>query len=341
MAIRTTFELVDIIGTTNNYQILATDKNGHTQTIISSADARRYLNRKYGLRKYALLTGSIPATVDDAKDALNEDFDLWVKNRQHNIDMQYQALFDYDYSPIENYDRFENATVTTDGEIKYGKVVSDSGSDSTTYGKEVADTGTDETTYGKIETESGTDETTYGKILSDSGTDTQTTTFDKDETDTLTKSGSKTVENQKAGFNAPNTYTPSEKTTESYTNYSETNVIDDYSTNTETTVHGKRETASGSDSVDYGKTVTDSGSDSITYGKTVTESGTDTLSYGKRVTDSGKDENDETVETESHIHGNIGVTTSTAMIEEVVKMRLLSLAEMLLDNFVNDYTFYC
>lgn len=361
MAVKTTYELFDIVDANKDYSIKATDLDGVLQTVISSDNAVRYITRKYGERKYAVLTGgSTPADLSYGKTELHTDFRLWLVNRQHNIDKQYQALFDYDYSPIENVDRYENETINRDISTEYGKTDTESGSDTTSYGRIDTESGSDTTSYGKTDTESGTDSTTYGKTDTESGTDR--TTYGKTETnsgqdvvtdggmDQTIKGGDHTTETQKAGFNAPNSYTPAEKVIDSYSDWLEE---EDYG-KTETTAHGhvvtnggqdsiaygKTNTQGGQDSISYGKTNTQSGEDEIEYGKTITQSGEDEISYGKVNTQGGEDTTDDDTSRTLHVHGNIGVTTNNQLIDAELNMRMISLAEMLLDNFINDYTYY-
>ena len=305
MAVRTIFELIDFLpGSNGSFKIDATDKEGNTVSVISSANSKRYMIRKFGTRRYALLTGQAGATASDAESAFIEDFTLWVANRQKNIDLQYQALFDYPFNPIENYDRYEDETINKDISTTYGKKSTLGGSDSITYGKKNTEGGSDSLQHGKVETLSGTD------------------TYTHDTTDTLTKSGSENHTTSRTGFNSPNDYTPESQDKLTYTARTDTTVIDTDDTTT------------------YGKKTTDSGTDTTTYGKTDTLSGTDSTTYGKTDTLSGSDSTDDDTERESHIHGNIGVTTASAMISEAVELYTRSFAEMLIDNFINDYTFY-
>lgn len=276
MAVRTNFELFDFLTDTgNNFLITAKDLQGKDQTVITSENAVTYMMHKYGTRKYSVLRGT-GATATDAYGDFVTDFRSWVNNRAHNIDRMYQALFDYDYSPIENVDRYENETTNTDNT----------------------------TTYGKSTTEGGTDRTTYGKTLSRTGNDTDTKTG----TETLGMSGGETNEIQKAGFNSPNSYTPDTKS------------IDSYQSREDRTTFNTTEGHS--------------------HNTTDTEGGTDSVSYGKTLTDGGHDDSETDQIRSLRVHGNIGVTTNTELIESELKLRIRSLAEMLLDNFIADYTFY-
>ena len=264
MAVKMVFDLYDLLSnfldTNDDFKITATDLDGNTQVVTSSLNTRKYILSKYATRRFPVIKGDTIPTSEGALE-LASDFRMWVINRQRNIDIMYQALYDYDYSPIENTDRYESEITNTD----------------------------DTTTYGKKNTESGSDTTMYGKVDTLSGSDANVRT------------GKETTSNSKAGFNSTNTYTPTDKSETQYTNL----------TDTET----------------YGKTDTLSGSDSVTYGRVDTESGSDVK--------------DVDIERTLHIHGNIGVTTLTFMIDELLSSRQKeTLAEMLIDNFINDYTFY-
>ena len=276
MAIRSNFDVIDIIDVTKDFSISATDINNQTQTVISSANAIQYITHKYGTRSYPVIRGADAPTVDDAKTDFNSDFRLWVTNRQHNIDKQYQALFDYDYSPIENVDRYENESINTDNDTTYGKTATESGTDTVSYGKTHAKTGAD------TDAKTGTERTGYTGIVEN--------------------------ETEKAGFNTPNTYTPDTINHESY--------------------NGREDT------ITYNTT------DTLTHNTTDTDGGSDRTTYGKTITDSGTDQNDVSTERELRVHGNIGVTENTTLIGHELELREIALAEMLLDNFINDYTFY-
>ena len=316
MAVRTNYELIDILDAGKDYSITATDLEDTTQTVITSANAMQYMSRKYATRFYSVLRGGTPATVTDATNDFASDFRLWIMNRQHNIDKLYQSMFDYDYSPIENVDRHESETIDATDATTYGRKDTESGTDSVTYGKKDTESGTDSTTYGKKDTQSGTDSVTYGKKDTESGTDT------------LTKGGSEVHEIDKAGFNSPSTYSNDTKDTLSFTN------------RTEGTQYGHVNTESGTDSTQYGHTNTQSGTDSTQYGHTNTQSGTDSTQYGHTNTQSGTDSTDHDSERTLHVHGNIGVTSNVQLLTEEENYRLQSLAELLIDNFINDYTYY-
>lgn len=280
MAKRTTYELVDFLTTGNDLSISATDLNNQTKQIISSDNTVRYYKRKYGTRQYALLSGLDSPSLTDAYNEFCLDFRMWVTNRQHNIDKLYQSMFDYDYSPIENVDRYETETINIDNVTAYGKTNTISETDTTTHNT--------------------TDTTTFGKVNSN----------EKGGTERREENGGIINEQQKAAFNSPYDYTPDVKNQETYddlTNLTTYNTMD---------------------------TDRESGTESLA--KTGTEG------YSKSETDtlSGSDRQDHDTSRELRVHGNIGVTSNVDLLEQEERYRLQSLAELLLDNFINDYTFY-
>lgn len=332
MAVKTTRELYEFLDGNNDFSITAKDVNNVNQTVITSENCVRYIKRRYGDRRYCLLTGQSIPTLSEMYEEFSQDFRLWILNRQHNIDRMYQTLVDHDYNPIENYNRTEVETNTGSDETTFGKRETTTGTDTTTYGKTTSESGTDTTTYGKVDTLSGTDSLQHGKTVTSSGADTVEDSGD----DSVIDSGNENKEIQKAGFNSPNSYTPDTKETTTFGNRKSKT---EYGKVTETD-YGKVETNSGTDSTRYGKTDTLSGSDSIAYGKRETLGGSDSISRNTTVADSGSNSTETENERNTHAFGNIGVTTNQKMATEEIKLRQISLAEMLIDNFINDYTFY-
>lgn len=305
MAVKTIYEMFDIVYNDNflDLTITGTDINGDDQTIITDADAKSYIRQKYATRLFPVILG-VSASLSDAKRTWQEIYTLYLTNHLHGINKQMQALFDYNYSPIENVDRYE--TETTEG--------TESGESSNTKTNNLSNA----TQYGRTETNSGTDTTTFGHVVTESGTDTIRRTGN----DTLEKGGSIINTTEKAGYNAPNTYTNDTKNTETYNNYTEDNV------------HAT------SDATTFGHTDTNSGSDSLQHGHVVTNGGTDTETQTGTVTDAGETSGSTTTERTLHTHGNIGVTTASSMIAETVELYNMALAEKIIDDIINEYTYY-
>ena len=259
MAIISVFELFDLIGTQTDLHINATDIDGTTQSLITSNDAKSFVLHKYGTRRYKTLRGGAAAVVEEAAADFQTDFTNYIKNRQHGIDRMYQAMYDQEYSPIENVFADEKETTTTDDDLTHGLSTSTTGSDTTTYNTNDAKTGND-----KIE-HSGDDTTTHSR----------------------------------AGFNSGDTYTPDSK-----------------------------------DKIDYAS------NDKTIYASQNAKTGTETLGHNTTVANSGKDQRDIKTIREFTRHGNVGVTSSQELINQELELYVKSLAEMLLSNFVDEFTFY-
>lgn len=256
MAVVTVYEIFDIVN--GDYHISATDTDGATQTLISSDDAKKYLIKRYGTRRYKVLHASAASeTVASAE--LLEDFQRYIDNRQHGIDRMYQAMYDQEYSPIENVFSEETERTQTDDDLTHGLNTATTGSDTTTYNTQDARTGTD----------------------------------------ALAHSGNDTLTHKRAGFNSTDSY---KADTEDKTAFN----------STDTTTHNTQDA----------------------------KTGTETLAHNVTVANSGKDQRDIDTQRTYQRHGNVGVTSAPELINQELGLYIKSLAEMILDNFIDDYTFY-
>ena len=256
MAVVTVYEIFDIIN--GDYHISATDTDGATQTLISSDNAKKYLIKRYGTRRYKVLRGAA-ATETEAGADLLEDFQRYIQNRQHGIDRMYQAMYDQEYSPIENVFSEETERTQTDDDLTHGLSTATTGSDTTTYNTQDARTGTD----------------------------------------ALAHSGNDTLTHKRAGFNSADSY---KADTEDKTAFN----------STDTTTHNTQDA----------------------------KTGTETLAHNVTVANSGKDQRDIDTQRSYSRHGNVGVTSAPELINQELGLYIKSLAEMILDNFIDDYTFY-
>lgn len=192
--------------------------------------------------------------------------------------------------------------------------------------------GTRETSGSNTDTHSGTDRTTTSGTRdvtdTNSGTDTTTTSGSKSGSDTHsgtdTLTDNVTRETEIAGFNSSD-YSDANKETE---------------TGSHATAHGESiahtEQTSGSEAVAHGHVVTTdedtTGSESVQHGHIVTSG-----SEGTEETETAR---------ESHIHGNIGVTTAQQMLESEMELAskfwiydyIASAFET--DNFITTYNSY-
>ncbi len=196
------------------------------------------------------------------------------------------------YNPLENYNRTETATETTENTQQH------SGTDASAH------TGTD------TETHSGTDTET------NSGTDqvASNSTTALDGTDTETHSGTDTTNIKKAAFDT-NTLVDTESTA-TINGHTITRDMDDTTTVT------------GTGSTTYGHKVDTKHGEAIAtqHGETITDT------YGHKVDDTGE------VTRESHISGNIGVTTSQQMAEaEILVSAKLNVYNYIIESFKNRF----
>ena len=192
--------------------------------------------------------------------------------------------------------------------------------------------GTRETSGSTTDTHSGTDTTTSNGSTSGSdthsGTDTTTssgsTSGSEAHSGTDTITDSVTRETEIAGFNS--------------SSYSDAN----------------KETESGTHGTAHGETVTTSeqksGSESVAHGEVITKaeqnSGTETIAHGHIVTTGSEGTEESETARESHVHGNIGVTTSQQMLEAEIELAnkfwiydyIASAFET--DNFITTYNSY-
>lgn len=167
--------------------------------------------------------------------------------------------------------------------------------------------------YNRYETSELTKNGKELRAIGTTGTDTQSTDYGKNETtntydaiksNTLNGETSQTTESKISADNSDN-YQPDTMTTTSM-----------QPININTSTDGRTDTTIIKQKTDTNTTI---------YGKKINDS----LEYINR-TDS----------TESHIHGNIGVTTGAQMIQGELSVRLVDLVNLILDEFAKLYTIY-
>lgn len=219
----------------------------------------------------------------------------------------------YEYNPIENYNRYE--TGSTDGNNTTTHSGTDSTTESTTYGGTNARSET--ITHG------GKDTVTEDK--EDGGTEVEeieghTELSGSDETE---------IEDTKghwiAGFDS----------TGSGSNDGLVKQTRDQDDGTSTVNYGKIEDNTGTKTTTFGKT--EDNTIETAYGKTETVSETNT--YGQTIGKSGGLTHGENVVTSSegehtlHAHGNIGVTTTQKLIREQRAIELFNLYDIIIEDF--------
>ena len=271
------------------------------------------------------------------------------------------------WNPIDNYDRNEETTVTdtksstyettadydADRTLSNSGEYSNSGSDNRTVDlNDTTSTGNSESiskTINTIRTPDLTDDEVNSNSTTRTPNTTQTTTYNVTDTSSQTVNGE--VEHTVSAYDNAN-YSPSSK---DITNIGESTVVKTGDTNiyeqgTESTIGsgGSTVTHTGTDSTDTTESdsITNSGSNitdhtgtdnrSLSESGTNSGSGTDNLhTEGTLSNVAGSEENSHSVE--SHIWGNIGVTTSSKMLKEFYDIAEWNLIDHMVDIFKAEF----
>lgn len=233
--------------------------------------------------------------------------------KQIDIWNRLYATTQYEYNPIENYNRYETGSDSGTGRTTHSGT--DTTADTTTYG------GTDGRTEAIMQ--GGSDTNT--RQMAEGGTQGETTTAQMAQGGHDTVTGADTKGHWIAGFDS----TPSGQDDGLV---KQTRDQDDATT---TTAYGKTESDNGSKTTTFGKT--ESNSDTTAYGKT--ENISETRTYGQTIQKAGNMTHGEQVATtnegehELHAHGNIGVTTTQKLIREQRDIDLFNLYDIIIEDF--------
>lgn len=257
---------------------------------------------------------------------------IW-SSTQIDIWNRLYATTQYEYNPIENYNRYETGSDSGSGSTRH------TGTDTTaeTTAQGGMDTHADALTHGGSDQRtgtnalSGTDRTSRENELGGADSYETNTTHSGEDVDTGVRDSAHWI----AGFNSVASgnddglvkQTKDSESAENRHDYGE--VVD----GTGETTYGKTETENGSTT--YGKTETEN--ETTTYGKT--ENRTGNVAYGKTETKNGSMTHGETITTENdgehelHAHGNIGVTTTQKLIREQREVDRFNLYDIITDEF--------
>ena len=256
-----------------------------------------------------------------------------------NIDVwnRLYATTQYEYNPIENYNRFEEGSEDGSGSTTHSGT--DTTADTTTYsgtdGRTEAimqggrDTSTRQNAEGGSQTQT--------RQMAQGGTEGEQTTAQMAQGGTDTVTGQDTKGHWIAGFNS----------TASGQNDGLVKQTRDEDNATTSTAYGKTESDAGSKTTTFGKTEsdsetvnfgkTDSESDTTNYGKT--ENVTEQKTYGQTITKAGNLTHGERIVSanegshEIHAHGNIGVTTTQKLIREQRNIEQFNLYDIIIEDF--------
>ena len=221
---------------------------------------------------------------------------VWSRKQIDIWNRLYQTT-QYEYNPIENYNRYETG--------------SDSGTGRTTHSG--TDTTTDTTTHSG--TDQTTDSTTHG------GTDRRTENITHGGSE-----GSDTKGHWVAGYDTPAPSQSSDNLLKQTRDQDDATTLTEYGktedgTGSKTTTFGKTEAVT--ETMQHGETVSTQGS--LTHGETITKNGG--LTHGEQVATTNEGEH------ELHAHGNIGVTTTQKLIREQREIDLFNLYDIIIEDF--------
>ena len=234
----------------------------------------------------------------------NKEIDVW--NRLY-------ATTQYEYNPIENYNRTESGSESGTGSTTHSGT--DSIADITTYGG--SDGRTEAIMHG------GTDTAT--RQFAEGGTQGEQTTAQMAQGGSDTVSGTDEKGHWVAGFNSVASGTDDGLV-------KQTRDEDSAST---TTNYGKTESDNGSSTTTFGKT--ESETDATAYGKT--ENVTESRTYGQTINRANNLTHGEQISNTSggshtlNAHGNIGVTTTQEMIRQQRSIELFNLYDIIIESF--------
>lgn len=234
--------------------------------------------------------------------------------KQIDIWRRLYATTQYEYNPIENYNRYETGSDSGTGSTTH------SGTDSTT------ETTTHSGTDGRTEAITSGGKDTLDMTRRDGGTEQEATTHQITNGGSDIVTGSDTKGHWIAGFDSQPVSADNDGLVK------QTRDQDDATT---TTQYGKTENGTGSKTTTFGKTETNK--DETTYGKT--ENVQETKTYGETVNKTGGLTHGEQVATtnegehELHAHGNIGVTTTQELIREQRNIDLFNVYDIIIEDF--------
>lgn len=262
--------------------------------------------------------------------------------KQIDIWNRLYATTQYEYNPIENYNRYETGSDSGTGSTTHSGT--DSTTETTTHGG--TDGRTEAFTTGGKDTldmtrrEGGTEGKTGSVSVDEGGTESEATTHQLANGGSDIVTGTDTKGHWIAGFDSQPVSANDDGLVK------QTRDQDDATT---TTQYGKTENGTGSKTTTFGKTVDTDSSETVNFGKTETnkdettygktENVQETKTYGETVNKTGGLTHGERIQTtsdgehEMHAHGNIGVTTTQKLIREQRDIDLFNVYDIIIEDF--------
>ena len=237
---------------------------------------------------------------------------VWSE-KQIDIWNRLYATTQYEYNPIENYNRSETGSQGGTGSTRHSGT--DTTADSTTYG------GSDGRTEAIMQ--GGSDVDT--RQFAEGGTEGETTTEQMAQGGQDVVTGADTKGHWVAGYDSVPSGQDDGLVKQSR----------DQDDATTTNAYGKTESDNGSKTTNFGKT--ESESNTTAYGKT--ENVTEQKTYGQTIQKAGNMTHGEQIATtntgshELNAHGNIGVTTTQKLIREQREVELFNIYDIIIEDF--------
>lgn len=223
--------LLEYVGQySTSFNVTLTDVSNNQITLADTKTVVDFFDTLYWDRVYI----AKEENIEDAEKSFEKIYKSYMKRYEKDFSLMYQALYDYKYSPIENYNRYEDT------------LVENGGKDTTSSNGTESQTSTNTITYDSKDTR--TDDlhasATSGVMDSNSGEDT------------ITKKDS--------GFNQPDSLHDSEKEVTMYGKHTETN-----STTTTENTGSQLNAKSGQDTSSVTTENTNSNTNETAYGATM------------------------------------------------------------------------
>ncbi len=234
--------------------------------------------------------------------------------KQLDIWNRLYATTQYEYNPIENYNRQETGSDSGTGSTTH------SGTDSTT------ETTTHGGTNGRTESTTHSGKDTLDMTRREGGTEGENSTSSIQQGGQDEVTGSNTKGHWIAAFDSQPVSASDDGLVKQTRDQESATTTTDYGrteggTGTKTTTFGKTET--NKDETTYGKT--ENVQETRTYGETISKAGG--VTHGERVATTNDGEH------ELHAHGNIGVTTTQKLIREQRDIELFNVYDIIIEDF--------
>ena len=261
---------------------------------------------------------------------LKSAIDHWGKKHYRTFEEWVRAL-SINFDPLYNYDRFEEYT---DEKVSQGSQ-SRTGSETNSNVMQSADHRNETESENRAE---GENSSNVGNDFKTSANDTGTTGHDLTTGNSISGTGSDTstlgeTERQVSAYDSAN-YQPREKETNSN---GTTGLGDGYAANTNETEKSESTSGSSSESGSHDlnesrNSFAESSNDRNMDGTSQTSGQSDTRSQ-----EAASDNRAEQAKHTAHLYGNIGVTTSTQMLEDFLRVERFTIYEEIADMFVSEF----